>query len=94
MAWASGSFKDQEASSSRQFCRLPLVISGWQRVKEKKAAGSSLDSLEPVWVHGPVCGSARAPNGSAHACASPRPSVPGWCPQRLGWRGLARPCLC
>lgn len=88
---ATGSFNDKDMSSSDQFCKLPLVIFGWQRVQEE-AAGSSL------WIHwsqcgftGWVCGSALTAYVSPHVCTSPRPSVPGWWPQRLGWCGVTLP---
>lgn len=50
---ATGNFNDKNMSSSDQFCKLPLVIFGWQRVQEEESCWVlSLDSLEPVWVHG------------------------------------------
>ena len=92
MAWASGSFKDKDASSSHQFCRLPLVISGWQRVKEKKAAGSSLDSLEPVWVHRPgvrvcACSICQRPRLCFFEAQCSRLVRRGWA--GVGWLGPA-----
>ena len=34
---ATGNFNDKDMSSSDQFCKLPLVIFGWQRVQEEES---------------------------------------------------------